>query len=30
VLHLPQAWPWQHAFEQLFTGATGPPPATAV
>ena len=25
VLHLPHRWPWQHAFEQLFTATTGPP-----
>jgi hypothetical protein len=28
VLHLPQAWPWQDAYDRLFTAATGPP-ATA-
>ncbi len=27
VLHLPERWPWQDAFEQLFTAATGPPTA---
>jgi len=26
VLHLPQRWPWQHAFTDLFD-ATHPPPA---
>ncbi len=25
VLQLPDRWPWQHAFEQLFTATTGPP-----
>jgi len=25
VLHLPKRWPWQDAFEQMFTAATGPP-----
>ncbi len=25
VLHLPIRWPWQDAFEQLFTNTTGPP-----
>ncbi len=25
VLHLPYRWPWQHAFQQLFTATTGPP-----
>ncbi len=25
LLHLPERWPWQHAFEQLFTATTGPP-----
>jgi Transposase DDE domain group 1 len=28
VLHLPEHWPWQDAYERLFTAATGPP-ATA-
>lgn len=25
VLHLPQRWPWQHAFTDLFTAAHAPP-----
>jgi hypothetical protein len=25
TLHLPEAWPWEHAWQQLLTG-TGPPP----
>ncbi len=25
VLHLPQRWPWQHAWHRLFSSATGPP-----
>lgn len=33
VLHLPDAWPWAHAFEQLFTAVHAPihapPPAAA-
>ena len=29
VLHLPQAWPWESAWTQLFTHSCGPPtPAT--
>jgi len=28
VLHLPTAWPWATAWQQMFTAATGPP-ATA-
>jgi len=27
VLHLPQQWPWQDGFEQLFSAATYPPTA---
>ena len=27
TLHLPDAWPWQHAWTELFTRACGPPPA---
>jgi len=27
VLHLPEHWPWQDGFEQLFTAATCPPTA---
>jgi hypothetical protein len=26
VLHLPDHWPWQPAWQQLFTQACGPPP----
>jgi hypothetical protein len=26
-LHLPTAWPWASAWQQLFTAATGPPAA---
>ena len=29
VLHLPEAWPWQTAFDRLFTTTHAPPPATA-
>lgn len=29
TLHLPQAWPWQTAFDQLFTDTHAPPPARA-
>jgi len=25
VLHLPAAWAWASAWQQLFTAATGPP-----
>jgi len=28
-LHLPQRWPWQTAFTQLFTATCGPPAAAA-
>ncbi|MHB1289387.1 IS1380 family transposase [Georgenia sp.] len=28
-LHLPTSWPWQHAWEALFTTVLGPPPAAA-
>lgn len=29
TLHLPRAWPWQHAWTELFTRVCGPPrPAT--
>jgi len=24
-LHLPENWPWQHAWETLYTAALGPP-----
>ena len=27
VLHLPTAWPWESAWQQLFNTGTGPPPA---
>ncbi len=28
-MHLPQHWPWQHPWEQLYAAALGPPgPAT--
>ena len=27
TLHLPEAWPWQAPFEQLFTATHAPPPA---
>jgi hypothetical protein len=29
VLHLPQDWPWQHAWQQLFIAALDPPPRAA-
>jgi hypothetical protein len=29
VLHLPRDWPWEHAWQQLFTGALHPPPEAA-
>ena len=29
TLHLPEAWPWQIAFDRLFTSTHAPPPATA-
>ena len=29
TLHLPEAWPWQTAFERLFTTTHAPPPAAA-
>jgi len=29
TLHLPQAWPWQNAWTELFTRVTGPPGASA-
>ena len=29
TLHLPEAWPWQIAFNRLFTATHAPPPATA-
>ena len=29
TLHLPDAWPWQNAFERLFTITHAPPPAAA-
>ena len=25
LMYLPRDWPWQAAWEQLFTAATGPP-----
>jgi hypothetical protein len=25
VLHLPTAWPWEHAWQRMLSGATGPP-----
>lgn len=28
VLHLPEAWPWQHQWTRLRNTATSPPPAT--
>ena len=28
-LHLPQRWPWENAWQAMFTAASGPPiPAT--
>ena len=27
TLHLPRAWPWEHAWTTLFTGLCAPPPA---
>jgi hypothetical protein len=27
TLHLPAAWPWEHAWTELFTRVCGPPPA---
>ena len=27
ILHLPEAWPWQTAFDRLFTATHAPPPA---
>lgn len=27
--HLPQRWPWQHAWQRFFTATHHPPPATA-
>jgi Transposase DDE domain group 1 len=29
MLHLPAAWPWQHAWSRLFTQTCGPPAAPA-
>ncbi len=29
TLHLPEAWPWQNAFTQLFTVTHAPPPTAA-
>ncbi len=29
TLHLPEAWPWQTAFDRLFTATHAPPPAAA-
>lgn len=29
ALHLPRHWPWEHAWEQMFTAATRPPPPPA-
>ena len=28
TMHLPEAWPWQTAFDRLFTTTHAPPPAT--
>lgn len=28
-LHLPQDWPWQTGYQQLFTATLAPPGATA-
>jgi hypothetical protein len=30
VLHLPEAWPWQTAFDRLFTTTHAPPPAATI
>lgn len=27
MLHLPETWPWQNAFDRLFTVTHAPPPA---
>ena len=29
ILHLPEAWPWQTAFDRLFTATHAPPPPAA-
>jgi hypothetical protein len=29
TLHLPAAWPWEHAWTELFARVCGPPPAPA-
>jgi len=29
TLHLPHAWPWEHAWTELFTRVCRPPPASA-
>ncbi len=29
ILHLPEAWPWQAAFDRLFTATHAPPPAAS-
>jgi hypothetical protein len=29
VIHLPEAWPWEHAWQRLFTTAHHPPPTRA-
>ena len=29
TVHLPAAWPWEHAWTELFTRACRPPPAPA-
>ena len=29
ILHLPDAWPWQTAFDRLFTATHAPPPPAA-
>jgi hypothetical protein len=29
VLHLPQHWPWEDAWDQMFAAATSPPPLAA-
>jgi hypothetical protein len=30
MLHLPQAWPWQHAWSWLFTQICGPPDVVTI
>jgi hypothetical protein len=29
VMHLPQGWPWEPAWQQMFTDAVNAPPAAA-